>query len=181
MPSIPPIKRFCVDCGIKHLIQDCPSNLEFKGKTSLNLVELIPSPCQSSSKSDPIVPINVITRAQVREQEQSGEESWKPKKSVRVKRNLRYRKNRQKRIAEAKNSAKETTQEIGSNQSLRPNQQEQENPQRMGIARDEPHLEINRPQAVESGGSVLADKHMETLEGLMKAYEARLKARETIE
>ena len=152
-----------MDCGIKHLIQDCPSNLELKGKTSLNLVELIPSPCQSSSESDPVVPINVITRAQNREQEQSGEESLKPKKSVRAKRNLRYRKNRQKRIAEAKNSAKETTQEIGSNRSLRPNQQEQENPQRMDIARDEPHLESNRAQTVESRGSVLADKPMETL------------------
>ena len=39
----------------------------------------------------------------------------------------------------------------------------------------------DRPQAVELRGSVLADKHMETLEGLMKAYEARLKANETIE
>ena len=105
----------------------------------------------------------------------------KPEKSVRAKRNLRYRKNRQKRIAEAKNSAKETTQEIGSNQSLRPNQQEQEIPQQSGIAVDEPHFERNGPQAVESGGSVLADKHMETLEGLMKAYEARLKANKTIE
>ena len=49
VPSIPQVRRFCVDCGIKHLIQDCPSNPKFKGKTSLNLVELTPSPCQSSS------------------------------------------------------------------------------------------------------------------------------------
>ena len=39
----------------------------------------------------------------------------------------------------------------------------------------------NKPHTVELGGSILADKHMETLEGLMKAYEARLKANETIE
>ena len=110
-----------MDCGIKHLIQDCPSNLEFKGKTSLNLVELIPSPCQSSSKSDPIVPINVITRAQVRKQDQSGEESMKPEKSVRAKRNMRYRKNRQKRIVEAKKSAKETSHEGESNRNQMPN------------------------------------------------------------
>ena len=97
----------------------------------------------------------------------------KPEKSVRAKRNLRYRKNRQKRIAEAKNSAKETTQEIGSNRSLRPNQQEQENPQGMGITGDEPHFERNRPQAIESGGSVLADKHMETLRGGLFGLVAR--------
>ena len=59
VPSIPPIMRFCIDCGIK----DYPSNPELKGKTSLNYVEIIQSPCHSSSKSDPIVPINVITRA----------------------------------------------------------------------------------------------------------------------
>ena len=70
VPSIPPIRRFCVDCSIKHLIQDYPSNPEFKGKTSLNLVEIIQSPCHSSSESNPIVPINVITRAQAREQDQ---------------------------------------------------------------------------------------------------------------
>ena len=51
----------------------------------------------------------------------------------------------------------------------------------MGISRDEPHVGNNRPLVLELGGSVLADKHMETLEGLMKAYEARLKANETIE
>ena len=112
-----------MDCRIKHLIQDCPSNPELKGKTSLNLVELIQSPCHSSSKSDPIVPINVITRAQARDQEQSGEESMKPKKSVRAKRNMRYRKNRQKRIAKAKTSAKETSHERKSNRNQMPNQQ----------------------------------------------------------
>ena len=51
----------------------------------------------------------------------------------------------------------------------------------MGISRDEPHVDNNRPLAQESRDSVLAGKHIETLEGLMKAYEARLKANETIE
>ena len=110
-PSILPIRRFCTNCKIKHLIQDCLPNLELKGKTSLSMVEIIQSSCHSSLESNPIVPINVITRAQARKQEQSGEESMKPEKSVRAKRNLRYRKNRQKRIAEAKKSAKETSQE----------------------------------------------------------------------
>ena len=82
VPSIPPIRRFCVDCGIKHLIQECPSNPRLKGKTSSNLLESIQSPYHSSSKSDPIVP---ITRAQARDQEQSKEDSMKPKKSVRAK------------------------------------------------------------------------------------------------
>ena len=42
--SIPPIKRFCTNCGIKHFIQDCPWNHELMVKTSLNYVEIIQSP-----------------------------------------------------------------------------------------------------------------------------------------
>ena len=61
------------------------------------------------------------------------------------------------------------------------NQQKIETPQQMGISRDESHMGNDRPQVLESWGSVLVDKHMETLEGLMKNYEARQKANETIE
>ena len=62
-----------------------------------------------------------------------------------------------------------------------PNQQEIETPRQMSIHRDEPHMGNDRPQALELGGSVLVDKHMETLEVVIKAYKARLKANETIE
>ena len=52
---------------------------------------------------------------------------------------------------------------------------------------EEPRIENPQPienqarSAVELGGSVLADKHMETLEALLKAYDARLKSSETLE
>ena len=61
-----PIKRICVDCGIKHLIQDCPSNPEFKGKPTLNYVEIITSSSTSSSESEHIVSVKVVTRAQAK-------------------------------------------------------------------------------------------------------------------
>ena len=42
-------------------------------------------------------------------------------------------------------------------------------------------IENQARNTVESGGSILADKHMETLEALLKAYDARLKSSETLE
>ena len=62
-----------------------------------------------------------------------------------------------------------------------PKQQRLDHPQQAGISRDEPYAGNNRSLVLESRGSILADKHMETLKGLMKAYEARLKENETIE
>ena len=57
---LPPIARFCIDCAIKHIISNCPMNLENKGKVALNLVDLIPSP--NSSKSKQVVLMNVVTK-----------------------------------------------------------------------------------------------------------------------
>ena len=65
-PEIPPIMRFCIDFAIKNLIQDCSSNPKFKGKATLNYVEIIPSSSFSSSKSEHIVPVKVINRAQAK-------------------------------------------------------------------------------------------------------------------
>ena len=51
----------------------------------------------------------------------------------------------------------------------------------------DPRLENPQPRekqtqnVIELGGSILADKHMETLEALLKAYDARLKSTETLE
>ena len=42
-------------------------------------------------------------------------------------------------------------------------------------------IENQARRAIELGGSILAKKHMETLEALLKAYDARLKSSETLE
>ena len=91
----------------------------------------------------------------------------KLEKSARAKRNMRYQKNRQKRIAQARKSAKETIHESESSRNEMPNQQRLDTPQQTGMLRDEPHAGNDRPLVLELGGSVLANKHMETLEGLM--------------
>ena len=62
--GLQPLLRFCNDCGVKHLVQDCPVHLDKKGKTSLNYIERIPSTgTPSSSESDRVVPLQAITRA----------------------------------------------------------------------------------------------------------------------
>ena len=69
-----PIRRFCLDCAIKHLIQDCPSNPERKEKTNLHYVEVIHSNSPSSSETEQVIPIRVITRAQAKAQEATTDE-----------------------------------------------------------------------------------------------------------
>ena len=59
----------------------------------------------------------------------------------------------------------------GAKQKL-PEEPRKENPQ---------PIEKQARSDVELRGSVLADKHMETLEALLKAYDARLKSQETLE
>ena len=39
--GMPPIRKFGIDCGIKHFIQGCTSNQKLKGKDTLNYVEII--------------------------------------------------------------------------------------------------------------------------------------------
>ena len=54
-------------------------------------------------------------------------------------------------------------------------------PQLESLHKEEPYEREIRQLALESRELVPAKKHMETLEGLLKAYQARLKANETIE
>ena len=65
-PGVPPLTRYCADFGIKHLVQDCPIQADKKGKATLNYVEVLPSSSNptSSSETDPVIPLKVITRAQ---------------------------------------------------------------------------------------------------------------------
>ena len=55
------IACYCIDCGIKHLVSDCPLNPDKKGKATLNVVEILPS---SSGNKSEVAPVNVVTRAQ---------------------------------------------------------------------------------------------------------------------
>ena len=65
--GLQPLLRFCNDCGVKHLVQDCPLHPDKKGKATLNFIERIPSTrTPSSSKSDMVVPLQAITKAQAR-------------------------------------------------------------------------------------------------------------------
>ncbi|MCO5546848.1 hypothetical protein L7F22_000285 [Adiantum nelumboides] len=69
--SWPRVERFCAECHIEHLSKDCPNrpntstNQPGPSTSSLHLIEMIPSP--STSGSDEIASLRVVTRAQARE------------------------------------------------------------------------------------------------------------------
>ena len=56
------LARYCLECGIKHLVSDCSLNLDKKGKATLNLLETIPS--SSGNESEDVKFVKVVTRAQ---------------------------------------------------------------------------------------------------------------------
>ena len=171
-----PLVRYCVDCGIKHIVQDCPVLAEKKQKTTLNYVEVIPSSSQpsSSSETEPIVPLNVITRAQAQAQKLQEERnletavsegSHKTKGSWKARRERRAASKKRKERARAAETPKEG---------------QGEPPQPIEIQDERVNLEP-KPNAERPAGSVLADKHFEPLDALLQAYEARLKPLETLE
>ena len=55
------INAYCSDCGITHLISDCPKNPNKAVKATMNILGVIKS---SSGLENEVVPIQVITRAQ---------------------------------------------------------------------------------------------------------------------
>ena len=59
---MPVLTRYCLECGIKHLVSDCSLNLDKKGKATLNLLEKIPSSSKNESKDVKFV--KVVTRPQ---------------------------------------------------------------------------------------------------------------------
>lgn len=62
------LARYCLDCGVKHLVQDCPLNPERKDKATMNLVETCPSSLGNESEKVPLA--KVVTRAQAQVQNQ---------------------------------------------------------------------------------------------------------------
>ncbi|MCO5559225.1 hypothetical protein L7F22_012820 [Adiantum nelumboides] len=180
IPGLPPLTRYCTICGINHLVQDCPLNPHVKGKAPvvLNLIDMKPSTgMPSSSKSDVLIPLKVITRVQAKARdkhriENKGEvtpsesskkskkkESWKARRERRA----ASRKHQKQNTQGEKNETKENTPNLG-----------KELP---GETNNENQKETERQPA----GLVLAEKHFEPLDAVLQAYEARLKPLETLE
>ena len=102
MPGLPPLTRYCADCGSKHLVLDCPMNPEVKARVlaTLNIIKVWPSAgSPSSSKIDVVAPVHVVTRARARELEEENkgrsdettpsESTKKPKESWKARRTRR--------------------------------------------------------------------------------------------
>ena len=64
------LARYRLECGITHLVADCPHNPDKKGKAPLNTMNAIPSsnatPIPSGEESEGVKPVNVVTQAQAR-------------------------------------------------------------------------------------------------------------------
>ena len=60
--NVPALARYCLECGIKHLVYDCSPNPDKKGKATLNLLETIPLSSRNESKD--IKSVKVVTKAQ---------------------------------------------------------------------------------------------------------------------
>ena len=60
--NVPALARYCLECGIKHLVSDCSLNLDKKGKATLNLLETIPSSNGNESKDVKFVKSSSIER-----------------------------------------------------------------------------------------------------------------------
>ena len=59
---MPILARYCLKCGIKHLVSDCSLNLDKKGKATLNLLETIP--LSSGNESEEVKSFKFVTRDQ---------------------------------------------------------------------------------------------------------------------
>ncbi|MCO5583996.1 hypothetical protein L7F22_037914 [Adiantum nelumboides] len=168
------IYGFCGDCGIKHILPECPKNPDNKGKTTLNKVGVLPS-ASSGSETKAVVQVNVVTRAQAKDLEKDKSMFGIPiptengSLSVRTQRkSWKAKRERMKtRRAESQIEIQEELQEV--NQQL---QQELESKK----------IEQNhQPRKSSSGGSVLVDKVLEPLDALLQQWEARLNNNQTLE
>ncbi|MCO5610958.1 hypothetical protein L7F22_065205 [Adiantum nelumboides] len=56
---------YCLECSITHVIPNCPKHPNKEGKTTMNVVGMLPSP--SGLEAEPKVLVKVVTRAQAKE------------------------------------------------------------------------------------------------------------------
>ena len=174
---MPLLSRSCVECGIKHLVQDCPILAEKKGKTTLNYVEVLPpsSNTNSSSEMELVVPLKVITRAQAQKnkvQKKDNTETTMSEKSHKTKGTWKARRERRAASKSRQEKARLETETIYSEV-----QRILEKPREENLREAKTDLKIKKQQP----RSVLAGKKFETLDGMLQAYEARLKPLETLE
>ncbi|MCO5611168.1 hypothetical protein L7F22_065418 [Adiantum nelumboides] len=171
------IYGFCSDCGIKHILPKCPRNPDNKGKTTLNKVGVLPS-ASSGSKTEPVVQVNVVTRAQAKEleiekpMEENARVSVPTENgslSVRTQRkSWKAKHERMKaRRAQSQTAIQEKLQEV--------KQQLQQELESKKVEQK------NQPRKASSGGSVLVDKVLEPLDALLQQWEARLNNTQTLE
>ena len=173
---MPLLSRSCVECGIKHLVQDCPVLAEKKGKTTLNYVEVLPPSSNTNSSSDTelVVPLKVITRAQAqknKEKNQDNTETTMSEKSHKTKGTWKARKERRAASRNRKEKARQEAERVHSEAQ----QTSEPGEERMGDTEKDAEQKNQQP------GSVLAEKKFETLDGMLQDYEARLKPLETLE
>ena len=141
--------RYCVDCGIEHLVKDCPKksqNPQQSGKTVLNYIEPI-----IETESEGRVSLRVITRAQKKKQNKGiipNETITKPKKRQR------------KKWVKEKSPDEKVTEQM-------PEQTQQ------GKHEQQPSKE--EILKTSSGGSVLMEKVNDNVEAMLKAFVARIK------
>ncbi|MCO5577550.1 hypothetical protein L7F22_031381 [Adiantum nelumboides] len=171
------IYGFCSDYGIKHILSECPRNLDNKGKTILNKVGVLPS-ASSRSETKSVVQVNVVTRAQAKEleKEKPMEENARvlvPTEngslSVRTQRkSWKAKRERMKaRRAENQTAIQEELQEV--------KQQLQQELESKKVEQN------NQPRKALSGGLVLVDKVLEPLDALLQQWEARMNNHQTLE
>ena len=90
---MPALAKYCLECGIKHLVPDCSLNQDKKGKATLNLLETIAS--SSGNESEDVKSVKIVTRAQTLKdvaQQTDGEEksltsspsTWKARRQRRM-------------------------------------------------------------------------------------------------
>ena len=151
------VNGFCTECGLTHLIVDCPNNPDKRPKATLNVLSTIPS---SGSEEEPKVEVKVVTRAQrKRAKGQSQEESNPEHVSVS---NL-WKARRAKAKARREENLNAVTTEL--------EQVREQLEQRGEAAAPKPAKKL---KSVSSGGSVIAEKVFEPLDAILKAFEARL-------
>ena len=148
--------------------RDCPekpkTNENVRGKATLNMVGVIPSPQTSETKVDnPNTPLRVITRSQARNVEEPGiGHDQSPRPGNKMERKPRRRRQRSKRLKGKKSREDAPT-------------SQEENNVSDPLVHPEPPDNLVVSEA-SSSGSVLVEKVNESLEAIKKAYESRITA-----
>ena len=154
--AIPALSRYCLECGITHLVTDCPLNPDQKGKAPVNTVNVIPSPkttpVPSGEESEGVKPVNVVTRAQARNNPMINKETQTERSSNNT---WKARRQRQKAAQERKLQGQ--------------------------IEKSDKEVVEKQNEEKKRESSILAGQILEPLRAMLEAFEARLKPNQTLE